>query len=305
MRAIPCLVLAPGANAPLLACSLRLAPSERFDPISAQLVRAASRHPAAALDLWCLLAEADAFPSAMLGDLVSSLLAAPPPPHAPASDPFGVHPTRPAPPEPALAARFLAALLARDLAGPAAEAVAALSTRSADFPPDLTWLDTLAGLPPAALASPPAASLWAVCAGHYLARSEHPPVAPTDWSLPYTIPAGFENDPEIIAIAAFLRSPVRTKFRYKAAEAKRQRIEHHFNRTRLDLLCTVERKGTPYTLVCTKTRATHERAVKLHGRDLAAMRRLLAMGDLAPPLATRLREALARGGGSTGSKPTH
>jgi hypothetical protein len=38
-----------------------------------------------------------------------------------------------------------------------------------------------------------------------------------------------------------------------------------------------ERKGRPYTLICTKTRATYERACQQHQSDLANMRRLIAL----------------------------
>ena len=59
-----------------------------------------------------------------------------------------------------------------------------------------------------------------------------------------------------------------------------------------------ERKGRPYTLVCTKTRATYERALRRYRDDLADMRRLLALPAVktpaAAPIASRLREALSR-----------
>jgi len=58
-----------------------------------------------------------------------------------------------------------------------------------------------------------------------------------------------------------------------------------------------ERRGRPYTLVCTKTRATHARALRRYRSDLADMRRLLALPVArAPdnaPAAAQLRQALA------------
>jgi len=58
-----------------------------------------------------------------------------------------------------------------------------------------------------------------------------------------------------------------------------------------------ERKGSPYTLVCTKTRATYERACKQHRIDIGDIRRLLTLPPADQPelaeISQRLRAACA------------
>lgn len=77
-----------------------------------------------------------------------------------------------------------------------------------------------------------------------------------------------------------------------------QIIERH----RLDLEHVTERRGRPFTLVCTKTRASHERRLAEYAEDVSNMR---ALADSAPGgkqaercLADleRLREAIAAAG---------
>ena len=83
----------------------------------------------------------------------------------------------------------------------------------------------------------------------------------------------------------------------------RQHLHQIINYYRLDLDHETERKGSPYTLVCTKNRASYKRRLEEYTADLLRMQSLLGSApegerqEEARRL-VRLEEALARGGGA-------
>jgi hypothetical protein len=121
--------------------------------------------------------------------------------------------------------------------------------------------------------------LWLHAARFYLNRSETPPPAPVDWTQQATV--GTHPMREIHELERFARDPARQVCHFRAKKETRQEIHKMIERLGLDMTHVTERKGSPYTLVCTKTRATYERACKQYRSDLADMRRLLAL----PPAA--------------------
>ncbi len=58
----------------------------------------------------------------------------------------------------------------------------------------------------------------------------------------------------------FARDPVQREFRIRAKKEIREVIHKMIDQLGLDMTHVTERKGSLYTLVCTKTRATLERA---------------------------------------------
>ena len=125
--------------------------------------------------------------------------------------------------------------------------------------------------PPAELVNP----LWLHTAEFYLGRSENPPPAPVDWAQQVSV--GSQRSPELRELELFARDPVRQVHRFRINQQERQTIHQTIDQLGLDMTHVTERKGRPYTLVCTKTRATYERACQQHRSDLADMRRLLAL----------------------------
>ena len=73
---------------------------------------------------------------------------------------------------------------------------------------------------------------------------------------------------------------------------------------RLDIDHVTERRGRPYTLVCTKNRASLKRRLAEYAKDVAAMRTLLRSAPAGEQSAacTPGLARLARGGGSVGVK---
>lgn len=132
------------------------------------------------------------------------------------------------------------------------------------------------------------------CAHELLARIEHRPAEPADWAQPATFPA---NTPELRTLQTFARDPEARVLRLRANEGTRAELHRLITAQGLDMTHVTERRGRPYTLVCTKTRTAHERALLQYDRDRAAMRRLLALrpatAPLPPALASRLHAAIA------------
>jgi hypothetical protein len=119
--------------------------------------------------------------------------------------------------------------------------------------------------------SPTLAQLWRHCTGCFLARSEHPPVPPSDWTQPVKIGC---NCTDCRELQVFIRDPVQKEHRFRVRKDRRQHLHREIERARLDMTHVTERKGSPQTLVCTKTRATYERACRRYQSDLSLFRRL-------------------------------
>ena len=84
---------------------------------------------------------------------------------------------------------------------------------------------------------------------------------------------------------------------FAVREDLRDHLRNTVRRHQMDVRCE-ERKGRrPYRLVCTKTRASHERRLAEYAKDIEAMRRLIATTPAVPDAAAttaRLRAAAAR-----------
>ena len=80
-----------------------------------------------------------------------------------------------------------------------------------------------------------------------------------------TLPCRCRNCTEL---ARFLDDPERQTWILKAAEAERRRVEDSIRRAGCDLGTTTDRRGRPYSLVCTKNQASYERRAEQRRRDL-------------------------------------
>jgi hypothetical protein len=56
---------------------------------------------------------------------------------------------------------------------------------------------------------------------------------------------------------------------FKAAEVARSHLEETIRKARCDLDVTTDRRGRPYSLVCTKNQASYDRRAKQRNQDLA------------------------------------
>jgi hypothetical protein len=109
-------------------------------------------------------------------------------------------------------------------------------------------------------------SLHAACLAHLKARAAEPLEAPKDWSRASDIRCSCEH---CAALSRFLASPVIETWTLKAAERVRGHVEGEIKAARADLDVRTERRGSPYSLICRKNRASYERRDAQRRQDLA------------------------------------
>jgi hypothetical protein len=107
--------------------------------------------------------------------------------------------------------------------------------------------------------------LRAACVAHLRARIAEPLAPPTDWRRASALPCHCQYCTEL---AHFLADPERQTWTLKAAEADRRHIEDSIRRAGSDLDTMTDRRGRPYSLVCTKNQASYERRAKQRRQDL-------------------------------------
>jgi hypothetical protein len=96
-----------------------------------------------------------------------------------------------------------------------------------------------------------------------------PPAPPTDWARPAEVTCTCQYCAQL---NAFLADPANEVGRIAAREDIRQHLVGKISQHQCDVKHALERKGSPYALVLTKTSGSYERAVKRFEKD----RRLLS-----------------------------
>ena len=139
--------------------------------------------------------------------------------------------------------------------------------------------------------------LWSCAAEALLARAGQPPAPQADWHQTVRIGCECEDCREL---QAFARDPDEQVHRFRVRKDRRRHLHSQIDRHGLDMTHVTERKGSPQTLVCTKTRRSYERKCAAYREDIAA---LGVLADLVgrPPKALagqvkRIAAALERAG---------
>ena len=143
------------------------------------------------------------------------------------------------------------------------------------------------------------ATLWRHATGSLLERSATPPKEPRHWK----IAADIDCKCDLCAdLRAFCEDPAARVARFPLRAERRGHLHRIIEHNKLDIDHETERRGRPYTLVCTKNRASHKRRLAEYSRDISWMRRLIRFApgrvqavECAPDLA-RLQEAVAASG---------
>jgi 2OG-Fe(II) oxygenase superfamily len=107
--------------------------------------------------------------------------------------------------------------------------------------------------------------LQAACVAHLRTRIAEPLAPPADWRRASTLPCQCQHCAEL---ARFLADPERQTWVLKAAEAARSHVEGSIRRAESDLNTMTDRRGRPYSLVCTKNQASYDRRAKQRKQDL-------------------------------------
>ncbi len=108
-------------------------------------------------------------------------------------------------------------------------------------------------------------SLWRHATDALLNRSAVPPQAPLDWVIPADLACDCEPCRQL---EAFCEDPHARVGRFPFRKELRRHLHRQIDSHRLDMSHVTERRGSPYTLVCTKNRASHERRLREYAEDV-------------------------------------
>ncbi|MDM0116604.1 2OG-Fe(II) oxygenase [Variovorax sp. J22R133] len=107
--------------------------------------------------------------------------------------------------------------------------------------------------------------LRAVCLEHLRARMALALEAPSDWTR---AAAPGCQCPRCGELSQFLANPGQRTWAFKASEPDRRHVEETIRRKGCDVDCATDKRGRPYSLVCTKNQASYERRVAQRKQDL-------------------------------------
>jgi hypothetical protein len=124
---------------------------------------------------------------------------------------------------------------------------------------------------PALMEHPACQRLRAEALAHLQARVSLDLAPPADWRRDVPMNCRCEH---CQCLGQFLLSGNQEVWRFKAREVDRRHVEDSIRKSRPDVECTTERKGSPHVLVCRKNQASYERRVAQRLTDLDDLQRL-------------------------------
>lgn len=120
-----------------------------------------------------------------------------------------------------------------------------------------------------------AVSRWlAACRRELEIRTAEAPRKPTDYRRADKLSC---KCADCRALGAFLADPVRQQARFPMAKERRRHLHSIIDSNHCDCTHVTEHRGSPHTLVCTKTTASYEAACQIYERDLQNLSRLAAL----------------------------
>jgi hypothetical protein len=118
----------------------------------------------------------------------------------------------------------------------------------------------------------PQLSSWLAAVREYLeTATAKPPAPPTDWARPADVDCTCEYCAQL---NTFLAGPANDVGRIAAREDVRRHLIGTINRHECDVKHALERKGSPYSLVLTKTTGSFDRAMKRFEADRLLLKAL-------------------------------
>jgi hypothetical protein len=107
-------------------------------------------------------------------------------------------------------------------------------------------------------------------------RASHPPQEPTDWRRESATGCSCAD---CHALSRFLKDPDTKTLRLPLAKARRQHLHNVIDQRKLDTTHVTDRRGSPYTLVCTKTKASFDQALLSHQVDLDHLAKIRKLNE--------------------------
>ena len=126
--------------------------------------------------------------------------------------------------------------------------------------------------------------------------SEFPPREPADWAQPVKLDCRCADCRQL---QSFAEEPAQKVYRFRVRKDRRQHLHQTIESHQMDMTHQTERKGSPQTLVCTKTRRSFQKRCQQHAEDLGRFKTLIAIVANLPKelqsLTDRMRQAICRG----------
>lgn len=231
----------------------RLAPA-RAAELAERIVTATALDASAALLAQAARQGFDLRPAAAI--LVAALPGGPDRPYL--SDSWG----RPRRMEPEIVADLLAGLtrVAPDLAE---AAIDTLLAGPKTYDPDAILIPAVLSL-----GEVTPARLRDACLAHLRARIAEDLTPPADWRRNDRLTCSCAH---CTGLARFLADPANKTWMFRAVQADRSHMESVIRTSHCDVATETLRKGSPHTLVCTKTLASHQRRVRQREADLKTL----------------------------------
>jgi predicted 2-oxoglutarate/Fe(II)-dependent dioxygenase YbiX len=144
------------------------------------------------------------------------------------------------------------------------------------YEPDAVLVPAVLGLsgPAAQQAAAAVQRLRTAAMEHLRARIAEPLEPPRDWARASAIACSCAHCHEL---SRFLADPDRQSWTFKAPEIGRRHLEESIQRSGCDLDLVTDRRGRPYSLVCTKNQASYDRRAQQRQRDLTHLAQLEAL----------------------------
>jgi hypothetical protein len=122
-----------------------------------------------------------------------------------------------------------------------------------------------------------AIAFWlAACRGALENCVAQAPETPKDFRRPNKLSC---NCADCRALSLFLANPNEREGRFPLAKHRRQHLHQIIDSNKCDCTHVTERRGRPYTLVCTKTTASYDVACKTYDRDRKNLARVVALEE--------------------------
>src|SRR5262249_9226657 len=119
-------------------------------------------------------------------------------------------------------------------------------------------------------------SLWKYAAEFLLLRSECPPREPADWAQPLKLDC---RCPDCRQLQSFAEDATQKVYRFRVRKDRRQHLHRTIESYQMDMTHQTEHKGSPQTLVCTKTRRSYQKRLRQYAEDIGHFKALIAVAE--------------------------
>ena len=111
------------------------------------------------------------------------------------------------------------------------------------------------------------------CKVHYQKITDIKPLPPENWTR--KMPTETYHKKQWDIIKSFLESPIEINFEYRKPQSDRSEMEAAIKNVTIDLQLETIKKGTPHTLLITKTQDEYKKKLRQWNRDLVVLANII------------------------------